>query len=290
MQREKAQLMENTQPVLATPSPMSPARGTKIFGLAACSAERLGLSAARPSPRISIPSPSWGRGWLAAFVTRGSRANRPHNLRSIVFEAPEILAGGDTDAWSIAAGFCLTCRPALTPSPVPPPLVKTRVAVHPLPQGGEGRDSQSCVLRMYKLQACAGDAGIRVPTRGIPASPRLFGGANATGKRPLTRPRPSATLSPRRGLSSSCAGDAGVRVPTRGTPTSPQLFGGASATGRSACATSLFLSPIGPGYGRGCAGGEELFPTGRKLMKKFSFLSVRKPVSMHISLDNSLVV
>ena len=25
-----------------------------------------------------------------------------------------------------------------TPSPGPPPLVKTRVAVHPLPQGGEG--------------------------------------------------------------------------------------------------------------------------------------------------------
>ena len=27
-----------------------------------------------------------------------------------------------------------------TPSPVPPPLVKARVAVHPLPQGGEGWD------------------------------------------------------------------------------------------------------------------------------------------------------
>jgi hypothetical protein len=39
-----------------------------------------------------------------------------------------------------------------TPSPSPPPRVKARVAVHPLPQGGEGADSRLCAVRMYKLQ------------------------------------------------------------------------------------------------------------------------------------------
>jgi hypothetical protein len=34
-------------------------------------------------------------------------------------------------------------RSVSTPSPVPPPLVKARVAVHPLPQGGEGMISRA---------------------------------------------------------------------------------------------------------------------------------------------------
>jgi hypothetical protein len=35
--------------------------------------------------------------------------------------------------------------------------VKARVAVHPLPQGGEGADSRLCAVRMYKLQAAVSD-------------------------------------------------------------------------------------------------------------------------------------
>ena len=85
-----------------------------------------------PNPRLRVKRGAYR--WRAAFVTLRPRANKPHDLRGIVLEAPEILAGGVTVARSIAAGLCLTCRPALTPSPVPPPLVKARVAVHPLPQ------------------------------------------------------------------------------------------------------------------------------------------------------------
>ena len=42
---------------------------------------------------------------------------------------------------------------------------------------------------------------------------------------------------------------------------------------------------------RGVTPGSKMpFPTGRKFIKKFSFLSDRKPDSMKILLDNSLVV
>ena len=125
----------------------------------------------------SQPSPPWGRGWRASGVVisrgppgEGVRAvNTPHachhathprahgrsmertpsscydNKKGSSFPAPWFLGGAVVRSRSGQSGGCygrLWVEHARygTPSPVPPPLVKARVAVHPLPQGGEGWD------------------------------------------------------------------------------------------------------------------------------------------------------
>jgi|GEM_PF-1147864 hypothetical protein len=47
-------------------------------------------------------------------------------------------------------GFSICCW--VTPSPVPPRLEKAPVAVHPLPQGGEGSKFKSMSLRSPRRQ------------------------------------------------------------------------------------------------------------------------------------------
>ncbi len=123
------------------------------------------------------PSPPWGRGWRAsgAVISRGPpgegvrAVNTPHayhqprtlaptagrwrehrascydNKKGSSFPAPWFFGGAVVHSRSGESGGCygrLWAEHARywTPSPVPPPLVKARVAVRPLPQGGEGWD------------------------------------------------------------------------------------------------------------------------------------------------------
>ena len=117
------------------------------------------------------PSPPWGRGWRAtgAFISRGEtgegvnavKALRPYRkIRSLgrtvgqIDKARELRrtpTESEPAAWRLFrslkrdSAWCSQYRRRLieqfrivTPSPGPPPLMKARVAGHPLPQGGEG--------------------------------------------------------------------------------------------------------------------------------------------------------
>ena len=114
----------------------------------------------------SQPSPPWGRGWTAtrAFTSGGGpgegvQAERAplHKLteqcRALVrfrFGAVAKIAGesrcttlrAGIRSWGGVAGdsWSPLYSRLLTPSPVSPRLMKTPVARHPLPQGGEGWD------------------------------------------------------------------------------------------------------------------------------------------------------
>ena len=76
---------------------------------------------------------------------RNHRASSYDNKKGSSFPAPWFFGGAVVRSRSGESGGCyrrLWVEHARygTPSPVPPPLVKARVAVHPLPQGGEGWD------------------------------------------------------------------------------------------------------------------------------------------------------
>ncbi|MGO8788862.1 MAG: hypothetical protein ACLQVL_15970, partial [Terriglobia bacterium] len=64
-----------------------------------------------------------------------------------------------------------------TPSPVPPPLVKARVAVHPLPQGGEGWDF--CLAGVLKCRNSSPRASSLWPVTAKMAVPRFGCGSAA---------------------------------------------------------------------------------------------------------------
>ena len=76
---------------------------------------------------------------------REDRASSYDNKEGSSFPAPWFFGGAVVRSRSGESGGCygrLWVEHARygTPSPGPPPLVKARVAVHPLPQGGEGWD------------------------------------------------------------------------------------------------------------------------------------------------------
>ena len=114
--------------------------------------------------RIPLPSPPWGRGWIApgAFISRGEtgegvliRASYPNasgndHTASEIFctniSGPSWTMPFDTDA---RPSWFPPCPRLLTPSPprqaergapFSPRLMTTPLARHPLPQGGEGKE------------------------------------------------------------------------------------------------------------------------------------------------------
>ena len=111
------------------------------------------------------PSPPWGRGWRATgvLISRGAtgegvktvnptKTTGTTQLRRVHRERRDRETGGiGRSGTAFTAGPPMTIRrkptqrrliveedDVGTPSPVPPRLMKAPVAVHPLPQGGEG--------------------------------------------------------------------------------------------------------------------------------------------------------
>ena len=160
------------------------------------------------------PSPPWGRGWRASGVVisrgppgEGVRAvNTPHadhqprtlaptagrwrehrascydNKKGSSFPAPWFFGGAVVRSRSGESGGCygrLWVEHARygTPSPVPPPLVKARVAVHPLPQGGEGWDFCLAGVLKCRNSRCRLEAGATSPHPQCSEPPFIKGNA-----------------------------------------------------------------------------------------------------------------